>query len=403
MGIILLVSFALGIGLLLWDGKLAALPQKEIKRNAYGEGDRKSSYDVVEEGENKRVPVEITVGETQYTKQELKEVFQKSAEQLEILILGDNESLERVSSDLNLITAMPGAPIRVEWELDRYDLLYTNGELQTDNLEREGEGALVMLKAYLTYTEDETKQVLHEIPVRLYPPKKTGEEGLARKIQTKVEEEESKHQTKEKLSLPKNIDGKEVAYYAPMNFRGITVLGMGIVMVILLGCLDKQDKKQEKKNRENEMMRDYPEIVNQLTLLLGAGMTCKNAWGKIVEDYRKRIESQGQRAAYEEMKLTWNEMQSGITERECYERFGRRCGVQSYIKLGALLSQNLRRGTKGITDVLRIEGIHAFEQRKASAKRQGEEAGTKLLLPMFFMLGIVLVIVVVPAFLSIQL
>lgn len=260
-----------------------------------------------------------------------------------------------------------------------------------------------MLKAYLTYTEDETKQVLHEIPVRLYPPKKTGEEGLARKIQTKVEEEESKHQTKEKLSLPKNIDGKEVAYYAPMNFRGITVLGMGIVMVILLGCLDKQDKKQEKKNRENEMMRDYPEIVNQLTLLLGAGMTCKNAWGKIVEDYRKRIESQGQRAAYEEMKLTWNEMQSGITERECYERFGRRCGVQSYIKLGALLSQNLRRGTKGITDVLRIEGIHAFEQRKASAKRQGEEAGTKLLLPMFFMLGIVLVIVVVPAFLSIQL
>ena len=39
----------------------------------------------------------------------------------------------------------------------------------------------------------------------------------------------------------------------------------------------------------------------------------------------------------------------------------------------------------------------------AHAKRAGEEAGTKLLLPMFLMLAVVLVIVIVPAFLSVQL
>ena len=52
--------------------------------------------------------------------------------------------------------------------------------------------------------------------------------------------------------------------------------------------------------------------------------------------------------------------------------------------------------------MLQMEAVHAFEERKALAKRVGEEASTKLLLPMFFMLGIVLVIVIVPAFLSIQ-
>ena len=42
----------------------------------------------------------------------------------------------------------------------------------------------------------------------------------------------------------------------------------------------------------------------------------------------------------------------------------------------------------------------AFEDRKSMARKLGEEAGTKLLLPMGMMLMIVMVIVIVPAFLS---
>ena len=53
--------------------------------------------------------------------------------------------------------------------------------------------------------------------------------------------------------------------------------------------------------------------------------------------------------------------------------------------------------------MLRLETVQAFEERKARARRLGEEAGTKLLIPMFLMLAVVLVIVIVPAFLSIQL
>lgn len=66
------------------------------------------------------------------------------------------------------------------------------------------------------------------------------------------------------------------------------------------------------------------------------------------------------------------------------------------------MSQNLRKGTKGLVQLLRIDALQAFEERKTRARRLGEEAGTKLLLPMFLMLSVVLVIVVVPAFLSMQ-
>ena len=43
---------------------------------------------------------------------------------------------------------------------------------------------------------------------------------------------------------------------------------------------------------------------------------------------------------------------------------------------------------------------NAFEQRKNLARRQGEQASTKLLLPLLLMLMIVMVMVSVPAFLA---
>ena len=95
-------------------------------------------------------------------------------------------------------------------------------------------------------------------------------------------------------------------------------------------------------------------------------------------------------------------MQGGIAELEAYERFGKRCKVNVYMKFSMLLAQNLRKGSKGLAELLKMESIQALEQRKSYAKRRGEEASTKLMLPMFAMFAVVLVIIMIPAFLSIQ-
>jgi hypothetical protein len=70
------------------------------------------------------------------------------------------------------------------------------------------------------------------------------------------------------------------------------------------------------------------------------------------------------------------------------------------MKLASLLEQNRKTGLKNLRYLLEEEVAAAFEERKNIAKRLGEEAGTKLLLPLFLMLGIVMVMVVAPAFLS---
>ena len=138
-------------------------------------------------------------------------------------------------------------------------------------------------------------------------------------------------------------------------------------------------------------------------MLLSTGTTVKHAWEKMVHNYEEQKASIGNQLVYEEMKTTLYEMQGGIPEAEAYERFGKRCNATTYLKFGAQLSQNLRKGSKGISNLLRMEAIQAFENRKSIAKRKGEEAGTKLLMPMMGMLAIVLIMVMVPAFLTMQL
>ena len=93
-------------------------------------------------------------------------------------------------------------------------------------------------------------------------------------------------------------------------------------------------------------------------------------------------------------------MKSGVAEGTAYENFGRRCQLPNYIKMGSLLSQNLKKGSKGLVSLLEKEALSSMEERKNTARKLGEQAGTKLLFPMLLLFGVVLIILIVPAFLS---
>lgn len=133
-------------------------------------------------------------------------------------------------------------------------------------------------------------------------------------------------------------------------------------------------------------------------------------WFKIAGEYEKDQKEKeqisakacGRKKAYEEMVNVMYKISGGASEGECYEEYGIRCNLSEYRKFGMMLSQNLRKGTRGLTELLEREAEDAFEQRKNLAKKAGEEAGTKLMIPLFLMLIIVFAIVIVPAFFSIR-
>lgn len=371
-----------------------------IRRNSYGEG-AESKELVVKSAHGETAEIEVEVEERKYTQKETEKLFERCISKLEKKILGENKSLDRIEKDMNLVTELSEEEVDIAWELDHYDVMNIYGELKEQAIQ--AEGTMVQLRAVLTYRANPAMQAAYECTARIYPEDAGENETFRTRVLHAIENENVNTDTEEQMLLPKKVGEDSVKYFAKMEQRGIVLLGMTILIGILFVALQKQKEAEKKQERKQQMIRDYPEIMNKLTLLIGAGMIVRRAWKKIVEDYETEKEQWGIRYAYEEMKQTVFEMDSGISEAESYERFGRRCNVQQYMKLGTLLSQNLRKGTKGLSQILKIEAIQAFEERKAYAKRLGEEAGTKLLFPMFLMLGIVLVIIIVPAFMSIQL
>ncbi|MBQ8559787.1 MAG: hypothetical protein IJ439_07405 [Tyzzerella sp.] len=395
--LLLFVSNSIAFALFAAD-LLGVAGENELTRNTYGGGSKTEAYEVTIDGEIEDEPLMIEIEEQQYTSAEIQEIFEEMMQKLDEVMLGENESRNRVDQDLNLVSHLEDYPVEIEWELDRYDVMDADGKILEKKTNEEG--TLVEVRGILTYG---SKEAVYVTNVMVYPRTKTEKEKWLDKVEESIEKVESSTREQIQFFLPETIDGKQVEWKKKADYRGYYILLLGIIGCVLLVWKEKQDKKEAEQKRREQMLRDYPDIISKFTLLLSTGMTVKNVWTKVVKGYEEQKEQTGKRAAYEEMCMTYREMQSGVPETVAYERFGSRCGVVTYMKFGALLSQNLRKGSRGLTDLLRMESMQAFENRKSIAKQKGEEASTKLLVPMVGMLAVVMVIVIIPAFLSIQL
>ena len=371
---------------------------EEIARNGYGEGMRTETYYVSVDGEFEKEEVTIAIDDRKYTAERSEELFQEVMDKLDQVVLGENESRDRVEQPLVLPSSLEGYPIDIQWEMDRYDILSMEGVPRQENLSEEG--AVVELRGILTYEGYEAVYVTH---LHVFPKTLTGKEKWISDIYSSFQEQEESSREEERVVLPKSVAGKTVTWKPKVERRGYSILVLGFVVSALLWFQKWDDQREAEKKRRAQMLLDYPEIISKFAMLLGTGMTVKNAWNKIAQSYEQEKQEGTYRFAYEEMCITSREMSGGITEMEAYERFGKRCKVNVYMKFSMLLSQNLRKGSKGLSELLKMESLQALEHRKSYAKKRGEEASTKLMLPMFAMFAVVLVIIMIPAFLSIQL
>ena len=166
---------------------------------------------------------------------------------------------------------------------------------------------------------------------------------------------------------------------------GGILLGLSVAASAGIFFLMDKDLADQVKKRKEALQLAYPDLVHRLALLLVAGLTIRGAFEKLGKDN-------------ELAKYTNHEIQTGQSEQAAYEHFGKRAGVREYVKLSTLLCQNLKKGNSTLLARLEEEAVIAAESRIQSGKKLGEEAGTKLLVPMVMLLGVVMVMIMVPAF-----
>lgn len=382
-----------------WAGQMGETGRNgSVLRNSYGEGEAVCQLEVLGL-EQDPYPITLTLEELEYTKDEADTLFQKIQEELPRQMIGNNRSLSEVREDLNLITSFPGIEgVRLRWTSGNPELLNAFGEMETDQISSSGEE--VILEVEMTAGKYHAS---YEISVCLFPPEYSEQEKARAGFLQELQKAEEQSRTSRQVQLPKNYQGKVLKYREQDRTHYEILILLGVILAVLFHFKDGMEEEEKEKRRQQELLMDYAEVVFQLKVFTGAGMTVLNTWKRMVEDYEKRLE-RGQektRAVYEEMKYTLQQIQYGMSEGQAYAEFGKRCRLQPYLKLSSLLDQNRKTGTKNFSELLELEMSEAWEQRKNLARRLGEEAGTRLLIPLFMMLLIIMVIIMMPAMLAI--
>ncbi|MDD7050838.1 MAG: type II secretion system F family protein [Lachnospiraceae bacterium] len=379
-----------------------------IERNPYGRGKKEVTLEVQREEEAWQ-PITVTLGEKEYSKEEVESYFQQLADALPQIILGENESVDQISKDLNLPQEVEGYPLLLSWRSSNNSLVDSQGRIRRDK-EPEGEtpengqaqeDGIVELTVTMEYGEWKQE---HHLFVRVIDEEEGTEDSFLRRLSAGIQAEERESREEEFLFLPRTEGGKELNWRYPTG-KGVFILFL-FLPIVLAAVWYEKDKEVHKQAQERDrcLQAQYSEFVSKLTLLMEAGMTVKGALYRIVQDDRQK-RGKGKRIEflYEELGYICRRMENGLGEIEAYELLGRRCSLPLYRKLSTLLIQTVQKGAANILDTLRQESWRANEERKNQVKRKGEEAGTKLLLPMMLMLGMVMILIIVPACFSFQL
>lgn len=367
-----------------------------ILRQPTGEGSREYVFNLEAEEVIDNYTYTLRVEEELPDQEQIMDYLAQAEQEIEESFWPEGEDASGVSLPVQPKESYVGGLVEAEWSFDRYDVIDASGALLDEEIPEEG----AIVTAYVQlgcYGVQEAYQFSFLVQQR----EKTQEESLLADIGTYIAEQQEL--TGERyLQLPDEMDGvllkwtKEKPHYLWKMILLELVLLPGLILV------KRERKKNLKKQRIEQMQLDYPEIVSKILILNGAGMSIKQVWNRICCSYlqKKKCGQIETKPSYEEMVVTNRAMMDGESERAALQRFGERTGIGCYHRLSRLLAENLHKGSKGMDSQLEREAEDAFEQRKTMARKLGEEAATKMLFPMILMLGIVLAIVLVPAFIG---
>lgn len=373
------------------------LEGNRLQRQANGEGSYGAElYLYVDEEEAK--DYQIDVPEQRLTGEEEQAYLDAAEEELANEFPGENESVNCIRRKVVLSDSYQEGKVDAEWSFDNYQVMDTSGNVIAKELDEDGE--LVRARVSLTCGESER---LVEFYFRVFPELLDEEERLLQQLEKELSLQ-GMEAGEAFLTLPDIIGEHSLLWEEKPAHTPEKVLFFGVILAGFVPAVMRSREQEQRKQRACLLELEYPDMVSKLALLLRSGMTLQGAFRKIAFSYEKKRKAHRVREmpAYEEMLIACREMESGVGELRAYEHFGERCEGAMYRKFANILTQNLKKGSQGVVSLLEQEAENAFEERKSAAKRYGEEAGTKLLFPMMLMLGIVMLILIIPAVFAFQ-
>ena len=169
---------------------------------------------------------------------------------------------------------------------------------------------------------------------------------------------------------------------------GGAVLAVGSILVLVLVYAMYDELSDLVKKRRKAIMRQFPNVVSKLALLVTSGMIMDRAWKETAYSQETEL--------YQEMRKTSEELDNLVSPEAAYGEFINRCNTKETAKLASAIMQNLSKGNAEIGRLLKDMAREAWQERRHMAKRDAEKANSKLMIPTMFLFVAILVLLMVP-------
>ncbi len=399
---VIALTFLVSIPVFIIDTRTHSKPLASIRRDGYG-GISGSAFlrAVSEEGIEESITVDVLP--RRYTQEELDVFSQRLDDQLWTMIRSDNTDRDEVSQDLDLRDHYEGCPFEFSWKSDRPLILAGSGVINKEKVKEQDadhQGIDVRLCATLKYDDHTEDKYLY---VTVTHESKTEESLFKDDLIESIKASDEASRTCADQILPSTAQGHRVVFYDDAVNRGWAVLFAGIVGAFLMMAGKDRKIRDEADRRRQQMASDHPKILNQYMLYYLAGMNPRAIWSEICRRYEEERGGsvKNRRYAYEEMINTRNRINEGCGELAAYDEFAQRCDSR-YRTFVSFVKQSVVKGGSELEHLLYEEIEKASREQSNRIKVQAGEAQTKLLLPMFMMLAVVLAIVMIPAFIGLN-
>ncbi|MCR5654543.1 MAG: type II secretion system F family protein [Lachnospiraceae bacterium] len=380
-----------GLMFLSESGKGRIDEEGKILRQDYG-GEEVVVDTVVESECYGKRDVTVSVSPRTHTKEELPVLFSEAFSYLQGELLGENESLQRVTKDLCFPDSYAEDQVQFEYLSSDYAVLDTKGHVHNEELSEETK---VTVEVTMYYGEESKKE---QFEVCVCPRVLGEEEAFYAALEQELRAEDAKSVGNETFALPETVEAQSVVFAEKKEHGSLLMLALTFLCALALFKGMDRDVEKNYEKRQQELLFAYPDFTGKLALLTGAGMSVTSALRKIFADGSKTKDS----ALIEELGIYVRSMDNGMLEEQALAGFSARVGLPQYRKCISLIATNVKKGSVNLGELLEQEAEDAFVEHQSSIRKMGEEAGTKLLIPMVMMLSVVMVLIMVPAFLNYQ-
>lgn len=370
-----------------------------FERNPFGQGMKEIQVSLKKDKENKKINYKLS--EQELSDKQIRKIYKQFFKELKRKVAGKNTGLNKVTTSLSLPENIEGYPFEIAYEFLEDGYIFLDGTLnkKEQNKLKNGESHITYITVKASYKQYEE---IRKYKIQIFSKPDTFRHNKFYKVEQYLKKKEQKSRYGEKIRIPTTYKGIQIG----TGQNGVGSMGL-IILFITIGLLiplHNYMKLREMGDKcQIEAERDFPVIVHLLTLYMGAGLSFFSAVRRISNNYqRQKKQSKQKKYAFERIMLMEQQMNNGISQKEACHNWGMQFRTDSYQKLSLILIQSFTKGAKEAAVLMETEEKEAFRKRVDRARKEGEEAATRLLFPMILLLSEVMLLVMYPALIRFQ-